>query len=93
MRTDTEVSPTPQATLTTNRLIAAGPVLAIIVPLAITIPIVLPEPLAGDLRHQYDAMASDHVRMGFKHFAFDEWVIERLKDIAYGPGEMPEARG
>jgi hypothetical protein len=90
---DTAVTSTPQATLKTNRIIAIGPVVAIIVPLVITIPVVIPEPLAGDLRRQYDAMAADHARMGFKHFDFAEWVIERLKDIAYGPGEMPEARG
>lgn len=81
---DTAEPSTVQATLQTNRVVAAGPVVAVIVPLAVTIPVVLPEPLAGDLRRQYGAEDTDHARYGFKRFTFDEWIIERLKDAAYG---------
>jgi len=85
--TDTAVSGTLQATLTTNHVVDTGPVIAVIVPLKVTIPVVIPEPLASDLRRQYEAMAADHEKYHFKHFDFDEWLIERLRDVAYGKGQ------
>lgn len=90
MDTTTALSPTPEATLRTNHIVAVGPVVAIILPLQVTIPVVLPASLAADLRRQYDAMAADHARFHFKHFDFDEWIIERLRDLAYGRGVAPE---
>ncbi len=92
---DTAISPTLQATLKTNRIVAVGPVVAIVVPLSVTMPIVLPEPLAGDLLRKYAQLDALDERFGFKRFSFQDWVIERLKDAAYPayPDELAEAHG
>lgn len=82
-----------QATLTQtpNRIVATGPVVAVIVPLAVTIPVVLPEPLAGDLRRLHARLDAIDERAGFKRLSLDEWLIEILKDVVYGHGAEPGA--
>lgn len=88
---DISLSSTPQATLAANRIVSAGPVVAVVVPLDVIIPVVVPEPLAGDLRRLHARLDAIDERAGFKRFDFSDWVIELLKDAAYGKGMEPSA--
>lgn len=63
-----------------------GPTVRIIMPPTESVVrvVTLPEPLASDVRRHYDELAADHLRYGFKHVSFDEWVESVFRDRVYG---------
>lgn len=65
-----------------------APIVAVIFPptTSITIAVQIPEPLASDLRRRWQREDDADLKARFKRFTFDEWIIERLKDVQYGPG-------
>ena len=65
----------------------ARPRVALIVPAeAVTIAVLIPEPLASDLRRAYERIMDIRAAARFKVEDFDAWIVERLKDFQYGPG-------
>ena len=52
----------------------------------VTVTVVVPEPLASDLRRLHSRIMEIRYAARFKVEDFDEWIVERLKDIQYGAG-------
>lgn len=86
---DTEVSPTQQSTQ--RHIVAATPIAAVVLPptAQATLVVVVPEPLATDLRGLWAAEDARHAAARFRRFDFSEWLVERLRAVRYGHGEEP----
>lgn len=74
--------------MATRHIVAAAPVLNIILPTtdSAAVVIVLPEPTASIVRRHYAAFAADQKRFGFKRLSFDEWVEQVFLNECLGHG-------